>query len=147
MEWVDVRQYGAVGDDVADDTSAFRKAAATGKKLFVAKPAVAYKLTGFVRIANSVYGDGSMPVIRMHGADGDPDQGLAHTIFVIDGYTGPGLVLNGLRLDGQWNGVEERGEWSHCLRITSSRNVTVQNCVLERPYGDCIFIGHYGGIL
>lgn len=145
VEWVDVRQYGAVGDDVADDTSAFRKAAATGKKLFVAKPAVAYKVTGFVRIANSVYGDGSMPVIRMHGADGDPDQGLAHTIFVIEGYTGPGLVLNGLRLDGQWNGVEEKGEWSHCLRITSSRNVTVQNCVLERPYGDCIFIGHYAG--
>jgi hypothetical protein len=144
-EWVNVRDFGAVGDDVADDTRAFRKAAATGKRLFVPKPKVAYKVTGFVRVQSSVYGDGSMPEIRMHGADGDPDQGLAHTILVIDGYTGPGLVVNGLRLNGQWDGVGDKGEWSHCVRITSSRNVTVQNCVLERPYGDCIFVGHYVG--
>ena len=80
----------------------------------------------------------------MHGADGDPDQGFTRNMFVIDGYEGPGLVINGLRLNGQWDGGE-KGEWSHCIRITSSRNVTIQHCLLERPYGDCIFIGHYAG--
>jgi hypothetical protein len=144
-DWVNVRAHGAAGDGVTDDTAAFRNAAATGKKLFVPKPPVAYKLTGFVRLRSSVRGDGSLPEIRMHGADGDPDQGHAHSIFVVDGYDGPGLTIDGLHLDGRWDGAGTRGEWSHCIRITSSRNVTIQNCILERPYGDCIFVGHYGG--
>jgi hypothetical protein len=132
-----------VGDGIADDTIALRKAAATGKKLFIPKPPVAYKLTGVVQIRNSVYGDGSMPEIRMWGADGDPDQRDTHNILLIEGYSGPGLTVNGLHLNGQWDGVGKKGEWSHCIRIMASSNVTVENCILERPYGDCIFVGHY----
>lgn len=143
--WVDVRDHGAVGDGIADDTAAFRAAAATGKGLFVPRPKVAYRLTGYVALRASVRGDGSLPTIRMHGADGDPDQGHGRNIFVIHGYTGPGLAVRGLRLDGGWDGVEARGEWSHAIRVTSSRNVVVEDNVIERPYGDCVFIGHYAG--
>ncbi len=145
LEWVNVRAHGAAGDGVADDTAAFRAAAATGRKLFVPRPPVAYRLTGFVALRSSARGDGSLPLIRMDGADGDPDQGHARNIFVIDGYTGPGLTVSGLRLDGGWDGAGARGEWSHCIRVTSSRNVTIEDNVLERPYGDCVFIGHYAG--
>jgi hypothetical protein len=141
--WVDVRAFGAAGDGVADDTAAFRAAAATGKNVFVPRPRVAYRLTGPVRLASSIRGDGSLPTLRMDGADGDPDQGIAHTLLVVDGYTGPGLTIRGLRLDGGWDGVGRAGEWSHCIRVTSSRNVTIEENVLERPYGDCVFIGHY----
>ena len=143
--WADVRAFGAKGDGVADDTPAFRAAAATGRSLFVPRPPVAYVLTGCVELRSSAYGDGSLPTIRMRGADGDPDQGQAHTIFVIHGYEGPGLVVSGLRLDGGWDGRGTRGEWSHCVRVTSSRRVTIERCVLERPYGDCVFVGHYAG--
>src|SRR5512138_3106757 len=69
-EWVDVRAFGAVGDGVADDTAAFRAAAATGKGLFVPRPPVAYTVTGFIRLRSSIRGDGSLPTIRMKGADG-----------------------------------------------------------------------------
>jgi len=141
--WVDVRAFGAVGDGRADDTAAFRAAAATGKKLFVPRPPAFYRLTGYVALRSSIRGDGSLPTIRMDGADGDPDQGHARNILVIDGYTGPGLTVRGLRLDGGWDGAGRAGEWSHCVQVTSSRNVTIEENVLERPYGDCVFIGHY----
>jgi hypothetical protein len=141
--WVNVRAFGAVGDGVADDTAAFRAAAATGKALFVPGPKVAYRLTGFVRLQASIRGDGTLPTLRMDGADGDPDQGFRRNLLVIDGYTGPGLTVRGLRLDGGWDGMGRAGEWSHCVRVTSSRNVTIEENVLERPYGDCVFIGHY----
>jgi hypothetical protein len=141
--WVNVRTLGAVGDGVADDTPAFRAAAATGKGVFVPRPPVAYRLTGHVSLRGSIRGDGSLPTLRMDGADGDPDQGLARNLLVIDGYTGPGLTVRGLHLDGGWDGVGRAGEWSHCIRVTSSRNVTIEDNVLERPYGDCVFVGHY----
>jgi hypothetical protein len=141
--WVSVTAFGAVGNGVADDTSAFRNAAATGKKLFVPGPPVAYKLTGVVRVQNSVYGDGSMPEIRMYGADGDPDQGTTHNMFYVSGYQGGGLVFNGLHLNGQWDGVGSNGEWSHGININASSNVTVQNCTIERAYGDDVFIASF----
>jgi hypothetical protein len=142
---VDVRAFGAKGDGVADDTEPFRKAAATGKKLFVPRPAVAYRLTGHVALRASIAGDGSLPTVRMAGADGDPDQGVTKNLLVIHGYTGPGLTVSGLHLDGGWDGRGTGGEWSHLVRVTSSRNVTIAGNVLERPYGDCVFVGHYAG--
>ena len=141
-DWVNLQSFGAVGDAVTDDTAAFRSAAATGKKLFVPKPPVAYKLTGFITIQNSVYGDGSMPLIRMYGADGDPDQGHTHNIFYISGYQGPGLVINGLHLDGQWDGGAN-AEYSMGVNIASSSNVTIQNCNIERAYGDDVFVSAF----
>jgi hypothetical protein len=143
--WVDVRAFGAVGDGVADDTFAFRAAAATGKNLFVPRPPAFYRLTGYVALRGSIRGDGSLPTLRMSGADGDPDQGHARNLLVVDRYAGPGLTVSGLRLDGGWDGVGRNGEWSHCVRVTSSRNVTIEDNVLDRPYGDCVFIGHYAG--
>jgi hypothetical protein len=141
-DWVNVKSFGAVGDSVADDTAAFRNAAATGKKLFIPGPAVAYKLTAYVPIQNSVYGDGSMPLIRMYGADGDPDQGPTHSIFYVNGYQGPGLVINGVHLDGQWNGGTN-GEYSMGVNIVYSSNVTVQNSNIEGAYGDDVFVGAF----
>jgi hypothetical protein len=141
--WVNVRAFGAVGDGVADDTAAFRAAAATGKDVFVPRPPVAYRLTAFIPLRSSIRGDGSLPTLRMDGADGDPDQGFRRNLLVIHGYTGPGLTVSGLRLDGGWDGQGRSGEWSHTVRVTSSRNVTIEDNVLERPYGDCVFVGHY----
>jgi hypothetical protein len=145
-DWVDVVTVGAVGDAVTDDTAAFRSAAATGKNIFVPKPPFAYKLTGFVQLTSSIYGDGSMPEIRMYGADGDPNQGHTHSIFWIAQYSGDGLTISGLHLNGQWDGGTN-GEWSHGVNIDASKNITVENSIIEKPYGDCVFIGQYASTM
>jgi hypothetical protein len=142
--YVNVQSKGAVGDGVTDDTAAFRAAAATGKIIYVPAPPVAYVLTGFVLLQNSIYGDGSMPLVKMVGADGDPDQGHQRNMLYVSNYRGAGLVIQGLHLDGQWGGGGN-GEWSHNVNVGNSSNVTIQFNVLERPYGDNIFVGEFGG--
>ncbi|HVI94700.1 MAG TPA: right-handed parallel beta-helix repeat-containing protein [Anaeromyxobacter sp.] len=139
--WADVTRFGAKGDGVADDTDAFRRAAATGKDLRVPRPTAHYRLTGKVVVHGSVVGEG-MPEIRMYGADGGRDN--AHVMFELNRYDGPGAVFRGLHLDGQWDGRSTVGEWSHLIQIRASRNVTVEDNVLERPYGDCVLIGGEG---
>ena len=135
--WVDVTAYGARGDGVADDTTAFRAAAATRKNVRVPKPSAFYRISGNVRLYGSLQGDGSMPEIRMFGANGT--EGMS--MFSVLDYTGPGLVIRGVRLNGQWDGRGTSGEWSHNILVKGSSNITIEDNVLERPYGDNILLG------
>jgi Pectate lyase superfamily protein len=137
--WVDVTAFGAAGDGVTDDTAAFIKAAATGKNLRVPKPSAHYKLTSKIRVYGSVQGVG-MPEIRMYGADGLD----GHSMFELSSYSGTGAVFSGLHLNGGWDGAGTAGEWSHLIVIKGSRNVTVENNLLERAYGDCVLVGGEG---
>lgn len=137
--WVDVTAFGAVGDGRTDDTAAFARAAATGRPLRVPKPPAHYRLTGKVRLLASIVGEG-LPELRMYGARGQE----THAIFEIRDYRGPGLVIRGLHLDGQWDGTAVEGEWSHLIVVKGSRNVTIEDNRLERPYGDCVLVGGEG---
>ena len=137
--WVKVTDFGARGDGYTDDTAAFQSAAATGKNLLVPGTSAHYKVTGRIYVHGSVMGDGSLPTIRMYGADGGRD--CQHVIFQLDDYAGPGAVFAGLHLDGQWDQTGTWGEWSHLLQIQGSTNVTIENNWLERAYGDLILIG------
>ncbi|BDG02290.1 right-handed parallel beta-helix repeat-containing protein [Anaeromyxobacter oryzae] len=134
---VDVRTYGAVGDGVTDDTAAFTSAANTKKPLVVPATSAHYRLTGQVRVYASVTGVNN-PEIRMYGADGSDGK----TIFLVQDYTGTTpIVFSGLHLNGQYDGTGTAGEHSHLIAIRGSQNVTVENNVLERPYGDNVYVG------
>jgi hypothetical protein len=135
---LDVTRFGAVGDGVADDTAAFRAAAATGKAVFVPKPTAHYRLSGTVRLRASLAGV-DLPEIRMYGADGS----RAGTMFEIVDHKGPSLVVKGIHLNGQWDG-STRGEHSHAISVRGSTGVVIEDNVLERPYGDGVYIGGGG---
>ncbi|GAA3407310.1 right-handed parallel beta-helix repeat-containing protein [Paenibacillus hodogayensis] len=133
--WVNVLDYGAVGDGTTDDTAAFQAAAVTGKPVLVPAAASYYKLTASVSLTNSIFGVG-MPEIRMDGANGS----LAKRMFMIVGYQGGGLTVSGLYLNGGYSSGT-LGEWSHHIYISHSQNVYVHNNWLHAPYGDCVYIG------
>jgi hypothetical protein len=137
--WVDVTAFGAVGDGRTDDTAAFVRAAATGRPVRVPRPPAHYRLTGKVRLLASIVGVG-LPELRMYGARGQE----THAMFEVREYRGPGLVIRGLHLDGQWDGTAAEGEWSHLVVVKGSRNVTIEDNLLERPYGDCVLVGGEG---
>ena len=132
-----VRDFGAAGDGVTDDTAAFRRAAATGKVIVVPRPADHYKITSTIGITNSIRGDGSLPEIRMHGTTGQESSSM---LAIID-YAGPGLTVSGLHLDGGWDQSSASGEWAHNVMVKGSRNVTIEDNVLERAEGDNVLLG------
>lgn len=135
--WVDVKSHGAKGDGVTDDTAAFRAAAATRKNVRVPATSAFYRVSGNVRLYGSLQGDGSMPVIRMFGMNGTE----AMSMFSVLDYDGPGLTISGVHLDGQWDGRGTAGEWSHNILVKGSSNITIEDTILERPYGDNILLG------
>lgn len=144
---VSVLSSGAKGDGITDDTKAIRDAAAKGLPLWFPKVSVHYRVSGYIQILNSVYGE-NRPEIRMYGSNGNPDQGITYTIFLIRNYSGSGLVIDGLHLNGGWDGVQIPGQyppqWAHCIRVDApAKNVTIQNCWLEKPIGDCICVSWY----
>jgi hypothetical protein len=81
-ESISVKDFGAVGNGIADDTSAFQKACAVGGRIFV--PPGTYRVTGSAIIKNSgtvLYGAGPASMISMEALDapvfivGDPSNG------------------------------------------------------------------------
>ncbi|NOU71590.1 hypothetical protein GC098_09170 [Paenibacillus sp. LMG 31458] len=133
--YVNVLDYGAVGDGTTDDTAAFQAAAANGKSIIVPRSSSYYKLSGSVALSNSIIGMG-MPEIRMES----PDGSIAKRMFLIQSYVNGGLHVTGLHLNGNYSGGT-LNEQSHLIYIINSKNVFVHNNVLDAPYGDCVYIG------
>jgi polygalacturonase len=138
-DFVDPKTYGAVGDGVADDTAAFQAAANTRKPLRITAPRVRYRITNGIRVYNSVQGDGSMPQIRLDNPSGD----WGDSILQVVNYTGAGLTISGLHLNGGWTGVES-SEHSSGVHIGGSHNVTVEGMRLEAFRGDGVYVGGGG---
>jgi parallel beta-helix repeat protein len=92
-EGVTVVSFGAVGDGVTDDTTAFVAALATGLPVTVPKPGVRYRVTGTLTLASgaALTGDGSHPEIKL-------DSAVVSRLFDFNGVTG--ATVSGLTLDG-----------------------------------------------
>ena len=101
--WPDVKDFGAVGDGVADDTAAFVAAAAAniGKRIFV--PAGTYNVTAMnFPLATKFYGAGAQVSIIKKTANGDfgtiGDAACIEALRIdlnAPTYTGKGLTVNG----------------------------------------------------
>ncbi|MGZ9109337.1 MAG: glycosyl hydrolase family 28-related protein [Micavibrio sp.] len=110
---VSVRDFGAVGDGLADDTLAFQKALSAHDSVFV--PDGAYLLTGTVTIGErqSLSGSGQKAVIKC-AANTFPALELAH------GYA----QIEDLRIEGGDIGILLRGRLGPCVQNNIS-DVTI----------------------
>jgi hypothetical protein len=136
--------FGAVGDGVHDDSSAFQAATNTGKTVWVPRPTAFYMVTTPIQLLASIIGDssdlGNMPMIRMFGSNGDG----YHTTLIVRGYHGAGqLVIAGLQIDNQYASGTTGGEWDHNITISDSDNVRVSTCRLLNAWGDGVAIGEW----
>ena len=67
-----VLDYGAIGDGVADDTAAIQAAVATGKRVYMPRPSVAYRVTNAINCTTQgqvIEGDGKGVSIIAVGSD------------------------------------------------------------------------------
>jgi hypothetical protein len=142
--WASVMDFGAVGDGIHDDTSAFQAAANTGKTVWVPRPPAFYQVTAPIHLSASIIGDytdlANMPLIRMQGSNGDG----YHTTLIVRGYHGAEqLVIAGLQIDNQYVDTTQGGEWDHNITISDSNNVRVTTNRLLNAWGDGVCIGEW----
>jgi hypothetical protein len=95
--WVDVRAYGAVGDNVTSDLTAFQNAAnaAAGGVLFIPEPSIAYYVPGTITTSSNttIIGAGR-PLIRTNST----------TLPIFQGGAVTNVTISGLRLQGGGSG-------------------------------------------
>lgn len=139
---VSVKDFGAVGNGVADDTTAFSNAFATGKAVYA--PAGTY-LLNFLNVPSNtkLFGDGSATVIK-------PLTGEVRCALGCDSGSSSTFIENVTIRDVRFLGdVATLGfsEQKHLTSFNGAKNLLIENCdfIGFRGDGICIGSGNDGG--
>jgi len=136
---VSVKDFGAVGDGVADDTAAFLNAFATGKAVYA--PAGTYLTDIQTMPSNSyLFGDGASTVIKPLTPDVRSALGTlpAANQFISN------VTLRDIKLLGDVAG-SGFNEQKHLAAFNGVRNLLVERCIFEGYRGDGLYIGTGNG--
>ena len=132
-EWVSVKDFGAVGDGVADDTIAIQAALNVSRSLLV--PAGTY-LCGPLSIPgnSTIWFDAAAHIMARVGF------GINESLITISAVSdvtihGNGAVLQMRKAD------YTSGEWRHCVNIVGANNVKIYDLVVKDSGGDGFYVG------
>lgn len=129
---VNVRRLGAIGDGVADDTEALIRAHADGRPVFYPHPPRYYRITRYLPVISSVFGETSEIRIVQNGQS-------ETSVFRIVKNEHP-LIIQGMVLDGAYSGGDH-GEYSAGVQMYGARDVRIVHNTIKNQYGDCVYAG------
>lgn len=130
----DVRDFGAVGDGVSDDTAAIQAAIDAGACVRI--PAGTYRVGRLsLRSHVSIVGDGAASVLQ-----GSPGTTMLHALSASPAVPIENVELRGLRLSGA---VTRAGfsEHVHLLAVAGVRNLLVERVQFVGFQGDGLYLG------
>ena len=153
--WVNVKEYGAVGDGVALEYDAFRDAFAGGNKTIYV-PEGEYRINHHIQLEANTVVEMHPNAVLINESDIEYVflNGVYNNASFSTGYNGPGnITIRGGVFDGRVkvglyrkscfigishasnvlieNVTFQNGYASHLLEINSSRDVTVRNCTFK----------------
>jgi polygalacturonase len=137
---LNVLDFGAVGDGVADDSAAFQLAidAAVGKTLFIPKPSSKYVVTGLLIPSNIIIeGEGYDTIIEMK-----QDANAFARMFLINGLTGQpkfNIAVRNLHFKGTVV-ADGFSEFRHLFYMWGASNITIENNWFTGWQGDALDI-------
>jgi polygalacturonase len=134
-DYVSVKDFGAVGDGVTDDTLAFKKAISLNKNLYV--PDGIYIISDVLYLKNSIQGQQNSKIIRINN-----DGLISSRLLWLDNVEN--ITISNLFFDSTWNGIDNVNEQGHCITLGGCKNITIKNCHISNFYGDGVYIGRGG---
>jgi hypothetical protein len=133
---VSVKDFGAVGDGVADDTTAFVNAFATGKATYA--PAGTYLVSILDMPSNTfLFGDGSTTIIK-------PLTPTVRCALGADSGSSSTYIENITIRDVQFLGtvaVDAFSEQKHLTSFNGVKNMLIENCDFVGFRGDGLYLG------
>lgn len=147
QESVSVTDFGAVGNGIADDTAAIQAAINSGAgTVFFPK--------GVYLVRNSTSGNGgpyNAPVLYTVSnqtlcGEGDASEIKLGPHTTLGNYTirttdTDNVKIMNLKINGNKTEQTAPGdEFSHCIAVWNSRNITIENCTLVNSIGDGILV-------
>ena len=132
-KYINVKDFGAIGDGIVDDTVAIQNA--LDMKVPVLIPEGTFKITKPLEVYNDVYFNGKIVV---EGADGTADKRALN--INEDKKEGLLRIINPI-IEGGWDNVSELGEQSHLISMLGVSDVSILGGKLSNAYGDHIYMG------
>lgn len=138
---VNVKEFGAKGDGVTDDTAAIQNAINSltngGDVIFPYTPA-SYLISNSLTLKNNIrlIGLGRRPKIKSNGSI---------TTYIINGLNCSNCIIQNLDLD--MNKVTNTAGTTFGIYLKNSNNVTIQDCTIQKIEGDGIYIADSANIL
>ena len=144
-QYVSVKDFGAVGDGVTNDTSAFLAAMTAAANVYVPEGTYcvdAGNSTGCLITSGTgynVYGDGEKSVIKRFSYNPASscinfDSGSA-SAFIDD------VKFSNLKFLGDVATLGHDETYGHLLRMNGVRRVVIEKCYFEGPRGDAVLLG------
>lgn len=144
-ETVSVKDFGAVGDGVTNDTAAFQAAATAGGEIFV--PDGTYEITHVDVPSNTSFIGESWNTIIHQIAGTDPRPGSVDGMFVMNLVNSQTPVKDvafrniQFRMNLPVGVYTAADEASHIILGGHTENITIDNCYFYGWRGDAVFVG------
>ena len=157
-----VKDFGAVGNGIANDTTAIQNALNAGASGCVYFPQGTYKITAGLTVSanTTLRADIRKAVIDVQPANAPVAPGVTGPLTYNNGFVinGDGVIFNGLWIKGsneakyrnepglpplagatgiQWR----RDEYAAAIRSTNKQNIVIQNCTIEKFANGVFFTG------
>lgn len=137
LESMNVKQYGAYGDGIHDDTTPINTALSyPGTVEFTADTYLFNAITTLIVKSNTVI-EGNNALLKIITNDQGNYTGLALTD--VDNVHIKNLIIEGDKLTH----TGTVGEWGHGISLMDADDITIENVTVKTCWGDGIYIGGY----
>ena len=137
---VSVKDFGAVGDGVADDTAAFNAAIVASKAIYV--PAGTYIIDVVNLAANTfIFGDGAATILKQKSTFIGGSTGSLYANSGSAGATLDNITIRDLRIEGTNIVAPTFSEFKHLISLHGVRNALVENVDFIGFQGDGLYFG------
>lgn len=137
---VNVLDYGAVGNGVADDTAAIQAAVNAGSAVYI--PAGTYIVDIVNLVADTfIFGDGAATILKQKSTFVGGSTGSLYANSGLAGATIDNITIRDLRIEGTNIVAPVFSEFKHLISLNGTRNVLIENVQFIGFQGDGLYIG------